>query len=138
MGRRQAREAAMQVLYQVEVGRVNVEEACGYVQENLALADRDMEYTRYLVHGTIDNLPELDKTIAEYSRDWHFSRLAAVDKSILRMALFEMLYAEDIPESVAINEAVELTKVFSGKESGKFINGILGAILKKEVIKKRK
>jgi N utilization substance protein B len=133
MGRRQSREAAMQVLYQVEVGRANMEDACRYVQENLALADRDMEYTCYLVHGTIDNLPELDKTIAEYSRDWQFNRLAAVDKSILRMALFEMLYAGDIPGSVAINEAVELAKIYGGKDSGKFINGILGAIVKKKL-----
>jgi N utilization substance protein B len=132
MGRRQARESAMQVLFQVDVGKVEVETAFKYLQENFVLADRDMEFARYLVEGVTSKLPELDEVIAGFSRDWQLERLAAVDRNILRLALFEILFDEQIPYSVSINEAVELAKIYGGEKSSKFVNGILSSVVHKE------
>ncbi|AGL02016.1 transcription antitermination factor NusB [Desulfoscipio gibsoniae] len=130
MGRRQSRESAMQVLYQVDVGKMAVDEAMQNIQDNFMLTGPDLEFASHLVHGTLDKLDELDKTIAGYSREWQVERMAAVDRNILRLALYEMLYARDIPPNVSINEAVEMAKRFGGAESGKFINGILGAVVR--------
>ncbi len=121
----------MQVLYQVEVGKMAVDDALQNIQENFVLSEPDLEFAGLLVHGTLDKLDELDKTIAGHSREWQVERMAAVDRNILRLALYEMLYARDIPTNVSINEAVEMAKRFGGEESGKFINGILGAVARR-------
>lgn len=131
MGRRQSRESAMQVLYQVDVGKMAVDEALRNTQENFVLAESDFEFASQLVYGTLEKMEELDKTIAGHSREWQLERMAAVDRNILRLAMYEMLYVNDIPPSVSINEAVELAKRFGGKDSGKFINGILGAFARR-------
>ncbi len=129
MGRRQAREAAMQVLYMVEIGQMPVEDAFRNLQENFPMTAGEVKFARQLVNGTLDRLAELDSIIARYSRDWCLDRMAAVDRNILRLALFEMLYIDDIPFNVTINEAVEVAKVYGGDKSGKFINGILDAVV---------
>jgi len=128
MGRRQSRESAMQVLYQVDVGKMAVNEALQNIQEQFELAGPDLEFTSQLVYGTMEKLAELDKTMSVHSREWQVERMAAVDRNILRLALYEMLYIQEIPPNVSINEAVEMAKRFSGEESGRFINGILGAV----------
>lgn len=81
------------------------------------------------MEGTIENLEKIDSIIDEYSIDWKLDRLANVDKNILRFSIFEIIFREDIPYEVTINEAVEITKKYSSKESGKFVNGILGKVL---------
>lgn len=129
MGRRQARESALQVLYQVDVGKMDVETAFNYLRDNFVPAGRDVEFARYLVEGVTSRLQELDKVIAGYSRDWQLQRLAAVDRNILRLALFEILFDDKIPENVSINEAVELAKIYGGEKSSKFINGILSSVI---------
>ncbi len=151
MGRRQAREAALQVLYQVDVGQVDPEEALNHLweiasqnpgdfdesdQENeedaemAPLSPRDLLFARELVTGTLAHVKAFDQVIARLSRDWPLYRLAAVDRNIMRLALFEIFHREDIPNSVAVNEAVELAKTFGGQDSSRFINGILGRVVK--------
>ncbi len=128
MGRRQSRESAMQVLYQVDVGKMTIDEALQNIQEQFALSGLDLNFTGQLVYGTMEKLAELDKTMAGHSREWPVERMAAVDRNILRLALYEIMYVKEIPPNVSINEAVELAKKFGGEESSRFINGILGAV----------
>ncbi|SHJ29611.1 transcription antitermination factor NusB [Desulfofundulus thermosubterraneus] len=151
MGRRQAREAALQVLYQVDVARVDPEEALNHLREMASqnpgdfdesdrvnekdvkiayLSPKDMLFARELVAGTLTHLKAFDQVIARLSRDWPLYRMAAVDRNIMRMALYEIFHREDIPNSVAVNEAVELAKTFGGPDSSRFINGILGRVVK--------
>ncbi len=85
-------------------------------------------FARLLLDGTIAHLPEIDDKLRTYAREWSLERMANVDRNILRMSLYEMLFLEDIPLSVSINEAVELAKTYSTPDSGRFINGILGKI----------
>ncbi|MGB9802647.1 transcription antitermination factor NusB [Desulfofundulus sp.] len=151
MGRRQAREAALQVLYQVDVGQVDPEEALNHLLkmaspnhgrvnqnerargedvETASLSPKDLLFARELVTGTLGHLKDFDQIIARLSRDWPLYRMAVVDRNIMRLALFEIYYREDVPNSVAVNEAVELAKTFGGQDSSRFINGILGRVVK--------
>jgi len=134
MSRRKARESAMQVLYQVDVGKMDVDDAFKHLQEklNITIEDRDMDFARHLVSGTITKLPELDTEISRLSHDWKLERLAAVDRSILRMALYEIFHEQGTPYNVSINEAVEIAKKFCGEQSSKFINGILGKVVQEK------
>ncbi|KAF1086533.1 hypothetical protein SPSYN_00252 [Sporotomaculum syntrophicum] len=118
----------MQVMYQVDVGKMDVDEALQNIQEQFKLTGPDLDFTSQLVYGTLDKLAELDQIISEHSREWLVERMAAVDRNILRLALFEMLYIQEIPTNVSINEALEMAKRFGGADSAKFINGILGAV----------
>ncbi|MFZ5647809.1 MAG: transcription antitermination factor NusB [Bacillota bacterium] len=131
MGRRQAREAAMKSLYQVDVGGVDPEEAIQHSASLDQLSPEDIDFTRELVLGSIRHMNEIDKTISTLSRDWNIDRLARVDHNIMRMAIYEIMHRDDIPFGVAVNEAVELAKRYGGSDSGKFINGILGKIPEK-------
>jgi len=127
MNRRRARERALQLLFQIDVGKMETEEAVA----NAVLAEGETAvdaFTLELVRGTRQNLDKIDATIAQYATDWSIDRMANVDRNVLRLALYELLYREDIPNSVAINEAVELVKKYSTPESGKFVNGILGRV----------
>ncbi|MFZ5644062.1 MAG: transcription antitermination factor NusB [Bacillota bacterium] len=139
MGRRQAREAALRTLYQVDVGGIESEAAIKNTTEiNETLeeeADRvgplgqdDLAFAREIIFGTIKNKNEIDSIIAGISRDWNVERLARVDHNIMRMAVFEIMHRDDIPFSVTVNEAVDLAKTYGSDESGKFVNGILGMV----------
>jgi N utilization substance protein B len=131
VGRRKAREAALQTLYQVDVGGADPEEAIvNTVKINNINAD-DLVFTRELVFGSIAHLAEIDRIIGALSKDWNLDRLARVDHNVMRMAIFEIIYRDDIPYGVTVNEAVELAKIYGGKDSGKFVNGILGRVAKK-------
>lgn len=125
MKRRTAREKSLQALYQIDVSGTEPEEAVANVLEEEP-AD---EYLRKSVTETIKHLEEIDTLIKAHLEKWSFDRLAKVDRNILRLAVFEIKYAEDIPEKVAINEAIELAKQFSDEQSGKFINGVLSRII---------
>lgn len=128
MARRQAREAAMQILYEIEVGKGDTEQVFQRTVQNKKLNEQDSAFAKQLVFGTLNKLPALDDIISLLSRDWDIDRLAYIDKNLLRMSLYEMLYMPEIPYSVSINEAIELAKVFGGENSPKFINGILGKV----------
>ena len=133
--RHRAREAAVQMLYQWEVGQSDVEDVLRtFWTANLPGAEGASEGVRafadQLVRSTVGNLDKIDPLITETAEHWRLSRMAALDRLILRLAIGEFLHAET-PRNVVINEALELAKTFSGDESAKFINGILDAVKKK-------
>ncbi len=125
--RRRSRRQALQILYQREItGR----SAKGILQERSYSTEdgEPTEYCRTLVLGVEDHQDVIDETIARTSEHWTLPRMPLVDRNILRIAVYEILYEDDVPDSVAINEAVELAKVYGGDDSSKFINGVLGRI----------
>lgn len=128
MSRRKAREMALQALFQMDVGGVNSPRALADVFEENGIED---SFTRKLVEGTEQHMSAVDKKISEFSIDWKLERMSAVDRNILRLATYELLMPqEDTPAGVSINEAVELAKKYGTEESAKFVNGVLGAMLK--------
>lgn len=129
MSRRQARERALQVMYQFDLAGADQTEAFKYMDESLGILTSDGEFAERLVNGTVANLERIDSIIAAISKDWDINRMARVDRNIMRLALYEIYFCDDIPNSVSVNEAVEIGKVFGGDESGKFINGILGKVI---------
>lgn len=128
MGRRQARETAIKSLYQVDVGGAEPESAITNAVDMDQLNQEDIDFARELVMGSIEHMQEIDKTISSLSKDWSIDRLARVDYNIMRMAIYEIMYRDDIPYGVTVNEAVELAKMYGGSDSGKFVNGILGKV----------
>jgi N utilization substance protein B len=132
MSRRLAREAALRTLYQIELGHSGLDNAFLYNAEELNLDDQESQFAKQLCSGTLQYLEELDRLLSEYAIDWAVGRMPYVDRNILRMALFEILYLEETPASVAVNEAVELAKTYGDINSGRFINGILGSFLRNE------
>jgi len=126
--RRLAREYALQILYAVDVCKLEQEEAERSFWEDRKSSRKVFEFATTLVKGTLENLPEIDGLIVKYARNWDLHRMASIDRNILRQGTFEILYLLDIPINVIINEAVELAKKYSTEESGKFVNGILDKI----------
>lgn len=90
--------------------------------------DADVEFIDSTINGTIDNVKEADKLIVKAAPEWPLEQISSIDKTILRIAIFELLHSKEVPPKVAINEAVELGKTFGGENSSKFINGVLGTI----------
>jgi len=117
-------------LFQIDVGKNELEFALKNTAEEFGAGPQELEFARQLVTGALDHIEEIDRVISRVSKEWQLSRMANVDRNIMRLALYEMLFREDIPNNVSVNEAVELAKVFGGPDSGKFINGILGKVLK--------
>lgn len=139
--RRAARELALNVLYQADASGVPFEEALetalefsdlsGIESKGSERADDAKEYAKLLAMGARERRDELDGFIAELSEGWSIDRQPAVDRNILRMAIYEIKYVESVPPIVAVNEAVDLAKKYSTAESGKFVNGVLAGYLKK-------
>ena len=128
--RRAAREIALNVLYQVDIAKIPPDEALQTALENAGVEGIAFEFVEQLVQGVLANLRAIDAKLKELSIGWELQRQPAVDRNILRMAMFEILYLDHIPPSVSINEAVELAKKYSTDESGRFINGVLGALVR--------
>jgi N utilization substance protein B len=124
--RRQARELAAQFLYQYDFND-------GPIDESLALfwltqqrvSESVRVFAEELIRGALDHQVAIDDKIQQYTQNWELQRIAAVDRNILRLAMYEMLFRDDIPPVVSINEAVDIAKKFSTRESGAFVNGIL-------------
>jgi N utilization substance protein B len=127
-GRRKAREIALQVLYSLNFVEIDAQDALDLFWGNFAAPQAAKEFAAFLVQGTFDHKDELDKLIAGCSDNWSLGRMSRVDVNILRLAVFEFLYCEDIPPKVTLNEAVDLGKTFGSENSGSFINGILDAL----------
>lgn len=129
--RTKAREYALQILYQMEIRKEGCE---GLIESFMERETGDeksvMEFTRQLVKGTAENMKEIDAVITKYATNWQIDRMAVIDRNILRMAAFEILYLDDIPPKVSINEAVDMAKKYGDKDSGKFVNGLLDRINK--------
>ena len=129
--RRQAREACFKILYQIEILEETwVQTAESYWLNTPKVSDSVKKFTMELVEGVCGKIGDLDKFIIQKLENWKFERVALVDKIILRMGIFEILYREDIPDSVAINEAIEIAKKYSDSASSKFVNGILDKVSK--------
>ncbi len=125
--RTRARRQALQILYQRDItgeSAAVILNTGSYSRED---GDPD-EFCRELVLGVEERLPAIDEVIGDVSENWAVSRMPLVDRNILRIATYEILYVDDVPPSVSINEAVELAKVYGGEDSSKFVNGVLGKI----------
>jgi N utilization substance protein B len=126
--RRTARHQALHILYQREI----TEEPIGSILEGRTFLEEEMgdpdDFAKGIVTGVEVRQDVLDDTIESISENWTLSRMPLVDRSILRIAVWEILFADDIPDSVSINEAVEMAKVYGGEDSSKFVNGILGKL----------
>lgn len=136
--RRRSRELALKVIFQLDVAGGDPVEAFDLVVSLIVEDPEDGDggpvteevtaFARTLLDGVVSSLEELDDRLRTYAREWSLERMANVDRNILRLALYEMQFLDDVPLSVSINEAVELAKVYSTPDSGRFINGILGKI----------
>lgn len=129
MSRRLARETALQVLYQLDMTKAEVNTIIKNTLEQLAIRDDAVTFMKELVLGTVEHQEKVDQIISKLSIDWNLDRMPIVDRNVLRLALYEILYRNDIPAGVAVNEAIELAKTFSNEQSGKFVNGILGSVV---------
>ncbi len=125
-----SREIAMKRLYAETVGGVDSIEDALEQSEQALLPEEDALFSDRLYEGVHAHLPEIDEKIEAHATDWSLQRIAKVDLSILRIAVYELLYERGIPVGATVNEAVELAKVFGGDKSAGFINGVLGAIAK--------
>jgi N utilization substance protein B len=124
--RRQGRELAVQFLYQLDLSGGDPEDELRLfwkAQEDIAPGAR--EFAEMLIRGCVQNQLKVDEQIQKYTEHWELSRIAAVDRNILRLAIYEMVCRDDIPPVVSINEAVDIAKKYSTRESGAFVNGIL-------------
>ena len=130
MSRKTAREEAFKLLYQIDVQKEKAEVILQNYFEDNEMNENDKKYIQDVVHGTIENIGEINLLIENHSIGWKLSRISKVNQAIIRLAIYEMLKREDIPSSVSINEAIELSKKYDSKESAPFVNGILGAVQK--------
>ena len=132
--RRQAREAAVQILY---LRDINPHEELGSslrgFWESQSCDAETQAFAEVLVRGTLEKRAAVDEQIKKVTENWELDRIAAVDRNVLRLAIYEMMFRDDVPPVVYINEAIEIAKKFSTKESGKFVNGILDRIRKEEM-----
>jgi transcription antitermination protein NusB len=133
--RRKSRELAMQFLYNLELNHQEVDEALKGFWEMNPADDSCKEFAEILIKGTNEHQTEIDAIIDRFTINWDIERIAIVDRNVLRIGIYEMLFRDDIPPVVSINEAVDIAKKFSTAESGKFVNGILDKV-KIEVLKK--
>ena len=156
--RRKAREAALQILYMIEIGKPKnrnrsirrywehdwvVESDCHLCPEECSDRDKpksrffspvnrlaESRFTEQLVDGVLNNLTQIDHKIEEHSHNWKLNRMSSIDRNILRIAIFELLSCDEIPPKVSINEAIEIAKIYGDINSPAFINGILDQIKK--------
>jgi transcription antitermination protein NusB len=133
--RRKSRELAMQFLYNLELNHQETEAALEGFWDMNPSDDSCREFAETIAKGTIEHRTEIDAIIDKFAINWDIDRIAIVDRNVLRIAIYEMLFRNDIPPVVSINEAVDIAKKFSTGESGKFVNGILDKV-KIEVLKK--
>ncbi len=135
MIRRTARELVVQSLFQIDFSACSAEEALNAAieEQNTKSAVKARNYAQISLNGILNSLAEIDAKIAEFSIDWEVSRMPAVDRNILRLAVYEIYYAgEKIPAGIAINEAVEIAKVYGSEDSPRFINGLLGKMVRND------
>ena len=128
--RHHLRETALQILFQTDVGNQPIEEALNFALEERKLSHDNKEFLQRLTQGAWAHRSELDALIAIHAAGWSPNRMPNVDRNVLRMALFEIQHLDDIPVGVAINEAVELAKEYGTADSSRFVNGVLGAIVR--------
>jgi transcription antitermination protein NusB len=133
-GRRRAREAALQMLYQLEIGRTTAQEAIATYWPAHD-ADDDVpeplrQFANALVLGTMARLSEVDAIITAHAQNWRIERMVVIDRIVLRLAIYELLAEMDTPARVVINEGIELARTYSGEEAVPFVNGVLDSVRK--------
>ena len=133
--RRKSREFALQVLYQLNILKQDPLTALTHFREHFLSHGEADPFQKRLVLGVLEHASELDRLIERYSEHWRLDRINLIERNILRMAIFELLFCEDIPHKVTINEAIDLGKRYGSEDSGSFINGILDRI-QHEVVRK--
>lgn len=129
--RHRAREYALQMLYQSEVGGAPMHDVVEQFWRQERVSEDVRRFAERLALGTVAALPEIDRLLREGIENWRLERLGAVDRSVLRLAVHEFLHEPDTPRIVVIDEAIELAKRYGGEESGQFVNGILDALRKR-------
>lgn len=129
MTRHEARECALQALYQIDLSQSSVMEAIAFVVEDKPFTDKDIEYITRLTQGTIRRMEDEDEVLSIVMERWSPERIGRVEHSILRLALFELLEERDTAPATVVDEAVRLAKGFSSETSGKFVNGVLAKVL---------
>ncbi|HHX88046.1 MAG TPA: transcription antitermination factor NusB [Firmicutes bacterium] len=126
MSRRLSREIAFKVLFQVDVGKCTSRTALLHSMEGFKLTDQEQQFVQEVIDGTLANLGDIDQIIKNHLINWKLERLPAVNRNLLRLALYEIIYRTDIPLAVSINEALELARKYGSSEEGvAFINSVL-------------
>ena len=142
MSRRQAREFALQFIFSVDFNKdENVtelleefhESETAFIETN-DYTKKDIEFSNRLIIGAVENMKKIDELIMKSAIGWTFDRIAKVDLAILRLAIFEIYFLEDVPEGVSANEAVDLAKKYSAVDAGSFVNGVIGKIIREKNI----
>lgn len=132
--RRQARVAALQALFEIDVVHHLADAVLDQRMDELGLPTEGCTFAQHVVRGVLDHQEQLDEMIVAYAPEWPINQMAIVDRNILRIALFEFAIDRGTPPKVAINEAVELAKLFGSDSSQRFVNGVLGTFLSKNVV----
>ncbi len=131
-GRRQARTIALQALYELDMTGHTPEYALGCRIKETPLPEAGISFAFELVEGVVDNVQQVDSLVGELAPEWPVEQIAAIDRNILRIAMFELLSDVGTPPKVAINEAVELAKMFGSDSSPRFVNGVLGTLVNRK------
>jgi N utilization substance protein B len=126
--RRKSRSKALQALYEVDSVNRNPSEVVERLLSEEDFSEENKTFTRELVIGTINNKVEIDGNIRKFAPAWPLEQLSIIDRNILRLAIFEILFDNKVPVKVAVSEAVELAKSYGSQNSGKFVNGVLGSV----------
>lgn len=134
MSRRLARETALKVLYQTDItGEVaDLDKKIDYWTKEFNVPEKQLAFTKQLIEGALEKKEEIDRIIAQKAHEWALDRMSVVDRNLMRLASYEMLYLQNTPQRVSLNEAIELAKKFGGDDSAKFINGILDKFMTDE------
>ncbi len=130
--RHRSRETAFKVLYQIDVGKNDPETALICTMENDGLSEREQTFCRELVTAVLEHLPQIDAILERNTVGWRVERMMSVDRNLMRLAVYEMLFSSHITPTGAINEALEMAKLYGQKESPGFINSVLDKVLKRE------
>lgn len=133
------RTIAMQTLYEWDFWGQDKSRVDEFIKKNLkefAKSEEGIDFVKKTVFGVIENIKKIDEIITKTAPEWPIQQIALVDRNVLRLGVYELMFSNEIPPKVAINEAIEIAKTFGGKSSGKFINGVLGGIYKQITEKK--
>jgi N utilization substance protein B len=133
--RRKSREFVLQVLYQWDITRQDLNRTIALIRDCFSLEKGGDEFAERIILGVVEHVKKLDLLIEKYSENWRLERMSIIDRNILRIAAFELQYCDEIPPKVTLNEAIDLGKRYGTEDSGSFINGILDRI-QNEAIRK--
>jgi len=134
MTRKEARDLAFKLLYQVEMQNETAQNIIDIYYEENELTGKGKDYVEEILFGVSEKSEIIDDIISGLSESWKLNRISKISISLIRLSVYEIMYRDDIPDNVSINEAVDLAKMYEGEESASFVNGILAAVLKKKEV----